>query len=69
MSYELNIDSIPDGHVAVGYVATIKLLDENGKVYWAHRSAGLDDMELYGMVRSHADDVSRQLRLQKRDPE
>lgn len=47
---QLDISSLPKGHVVLGYVACLKVLDENGELYFAMRSTGLNDMESLGMT-------------------
>ena len=59
----ISIDaSIPLGHIVVGYVAHLKVLDENGQLYFAMRSKDINDMEALGlaqdMVNSIQDDLS-----------
>lgn len=53
--------SIPLGHIVVGYVAHLKVLDENGELYFAIRTRDLNDMEALGLAldlkRSIEDDL------------
>lgn len=46
----LEVNHIPEGHVIVGYVAHLKVLDKDGEEYWATRDNGLGDMEMLGMA-------------------
>jgi hypothetical protein len=53
--------SVPDGHIVVGYVAHLKVLDEIGNLYFGLRSKDVNDMEALGlavdMVNSFQDDL------------
>lgn len=70
MSVRIDVDRIPEGHIVVGYVAVVKLLDEEGKEYWATRSQGINDMEGFGMI-STATEMFREdlnaMRVRKND--
>ena len=58
----IKVESIPEGHVVVGYiVVNLKVLDENGDLYWALRRDGLDSMESYGMAHDLVDSIRRTL--------
>lgn len=40
---------VPEGHLVVGYVAHLKVLDENGELYFSARSKDVNDMEAIGL--------------------
>lgn len=63
----LPIKKIPDGHVVVGHVVLLKVLDADGGEYWATRQEGLNTMEAYGMVHSAADDFQNELNGMRRE--
>lgn len=46
----LDVGYMPEGHVVVGYIAYIKVLDKNGEAYWASRNKDLNMMEQLGMA-------------------
>ncbi len=46
----LEIGHIAEGHLIVGYVARLKVLDENGKAYFAMRTLDVNDMEALGLA-------------------
>lgn len=52
MSAHIEIESIPDGHVIVGYFVSLKVLDEDGSMYFASRNDGLNMMEAWGMAKN-----------------
>lgn len=58
----ISINKIDDGHIVVGYVAVLKVLDKNGEVYWATRSDDLNDMEAYGMMHNAVEMFREDLR-------
>lgn len=64
--YTLVIQGIEEGHIVIGHASIFKVLDENGNVYWAQRHSELNDMEVYGMVTSYADDIAKDLLSMKR---
>ena len=41
---------VPEGHIVVGYVAHLKVLDENGELYFSARSKDCNDMEALGLT-------------------
>lgn len=51
----IEVPSIPDGHIVVGSVSVLKMLDTDGQDYWAMRPVGVNDMEAFGMVMFAAD--------------
>ncbi|MGW4127979.1 hypothetical protein [Amycolatopsis japonica] len=59
MSAHIDIHKIPDGHVIVGYIAAIKILDEDGECYFAVRNDGLNMMETLGMAHDLAATAER----------
>jgi hypothetical protein len=50
----LHVGHMPEGHLVVGYVAHIKVMDDNGELYFATRVNGLNDMEMLGMAQDMA---------------
>lgn len=58
----LTVGHIPTSHTVVGYVAYLKVLDEDGDAYYAQRTDGLGDMEMLGMATALADDFKVQIR-------
>lgn len=50
MSANIEVTGIPDGHIIVGFISIVKVLDENGDTYWATRSKDINDMEGLGMM-------------------
>ncbi|MGH3433181.1 MAG: hypothetical protein ACRDQB_10125 [Thermocrispum sp.] len=48
--FSLKVQRIPSDHMVVGYVAYLKVLDENGDMYFAQRIEGINDMEALGMA-------------------
>ena len=64
----LEINSLPDEHIIAGYVTHIKVIDENGEMYWATRMEGLNDMEAYGMAQDMANSFRRDLTNGKEAP-
>lgn len=59
--YLFTVTSIPPGHIIVGHVSHFKVLDENGELYFAQRSGGVNDMEQYGLAVSMADSMAKDL--------
>lgn len=57
----LAVGHIPVNHTVVGYIASVKVLDESGNAYYALRTDGLPDMEMLGMAVSMGDDFRRQM--------
>lgn len=57
----LELGAIPPSHTPVGYVAYVKVLDEDGQLYWALRSDGLNDMEKLGMAEAMATTFAAEL--------
>lgn len=51
--------NIPEDHTIVGFVVYFKVLDEEGRLYWAQRSMGMNDMEQYGLACSLRDNMQR----------
>jgi hypothetical protein len=47
-TYQLQINNIPAGHLVVGHLTYLKMIDENGEDYWGLRTAGLNLMEGIG---------------------
>lgn len=60
---KLSVGHIPEKHTVVGFLAYIKVLDDDGEMYWASRSDGLNDMEKLGMALNQLDDFQEQLRV------
>ena len=58
----LSVGHIPTSHTVVGYISSIKVLDEDGVEYYAIRTDGLADMEKLGMAVSMGDDFRAQMR-------
>lgn len=58
---DLRVGHIPANHTVVGYITSIKVLDENGEPYYAIRTDGLSDMEKLGMAVSMGDDFRHQM--------
>lgn len=46
------VDDIPRGHLVLGHVSVLKVLAEDGALYWATRIEELNDMEAYGMLHN-----------------
>jgi hypothetical protein len=65
----IQVDHIKDGHVIVGYVACIKVLDEDGELYWATRQDGVNDAEAYGMGQIMVDNFATDLSSRRCDPD
>lgn len=62
----IEIGNIPEGHVIVGYFAQVKVLDKDGKAYYAMRARDLNDMECYGMAMDITDSIRSDLQAGKR---
>ena len=69
MSAHIDVDKIPDGHVIVGYVAALKILDGDGDVYFAIRNDGLNMMETLGMARDLSATAERDVLACGEEPE
>lgn len=67
--YLLAIANIPRGHIIVGYVSHLKVLDNEGELYFAQRTGGLNDMEKFGLSVSMADSMSDDLLGKRREVE
>jgi hypothetical protein len=65
---DLEIGEMPDGHVVVGYIASLKMLDEEGTIYWAMRNDGLNSMESLGMASDLHNEYRVQLEQTKTHP-
>lgn len=61
----IKLNNMPDGHLVVGYIAMIKMLDAKGNLYWSLRMLDLNDMEAYGLVMDAANSISRDLQSGK----
>lgn len=63
ISYEVEINGVPDGSMVVGCVATLKVLLPDGRCFWSTRTSGMNDMECLGvaqdMVYSFAGDLQQ----------
>jgi hypothetical protein len=59
------IGHMPSGHLVVGYIAHLKVMDDNGRLYFATRVDGLNDMEMYGMAANMADSFGEVLAASK----
>lgn len=62
----LPIGHMPAGHLVVGYVAHLKVMDTNGDLYFATRVDGLNDMEMYGMAQDMANSFGDVLAASKK---
>lgn len=58
---------VPEGHLVVGYVAHLKVLDEEGKLYFSARQKDVNDMEALGLSTDMANSWSNQLQWSKGD--
>lgn len=54
---QITVKDIPKGHIIIGHVVVAKVLDSEGQEYWATRSQGLSDMEIYGMAINAVDNM------------
>lgn len=63
----IEVTALPKGHIVVGYIAHLKVLDEEGEEYFATRIDGLGDMEMLGMAVNMAD-WFRQIKLEGKQP-
>jgi len=66
-SINIEVHHIPPGHVVVGYVAHLKLLDKDGEEYWATRDNGLGDMEMLGMAHDMVDEYQNSIRSMRKN--
>lgn len=64
----IEIGSLPEGHVILGYIAHLKVLDTDNSLYFAMRSKDLNDMEAYGLAIDMADTIRSGLQKSKEDP-
>lgn len=48
---------LPENHVVVGYVVHLKVLDQDGNLYFAMRTQGLNDMEALGLASDMHDSI------------
>lgn len=64
----LEVGYMPLGHTVVGYIAYVKMLDENGEFYWGSRSDGLNAMESLGMAHDMVQEYTADLASSRRDP-
>lgn len=58
---------VPEGHLVVGYVAHLKVLDEKGELYFSARSRDVNDMEALGLSVDMANSWQRDMQNGKRD--
>lgn len=65
--FNLPIKKVPEGHIVVGHVVLMKVLDAQGEEYWATRQEGLNMMEAYGMIYSARDDFQAELNGMRRE--
>lgn len=56
------VNGIPEGHIIAGYVAVVKVIDEEGGAYWATRTKDLNDMEGFGMMMNATEMFREDLR-------
>jgi hypothetical protein len=66
-SISIEVHHIPPGHVVVGYVAQLKVLDKDGEEYWATRDEGLGDMEMLGMAHDMVDGYQNNIRSMRKN--
>lgn len=59
--HHIELDNLPEGHIIVGYVTSIKILDEEGNYYWSLRKRDLNDMEAFGMATDMANTIAKHL--------
>lgn len=57
---------VPEGHIVVGYVAHLKVLNEKGELYFSARSKDVNDMEALGLAVDMANSWQRDLNDGKR---
>jgi hypothetical protein len=64
----LEVGYMPKGHLVAGYIAYIKVIDENGDYYWASRQEGLNNMEQLGMACDMVNEIQEDLKSSRRNP-
>lgn len=64
----MEINGIPDGHVVVGHISYLKVLDAEGECYWAFRNDGLNSMEALGLAVDMENEVRMSVSDMKVDP-
>jgi hypothetical protein len=66
-SVGLEITSLPDGHIIIGYVAHLKVLDDYGRLYFAMRTKDVNDMEAFGLAHGMVDSIRADLQNNKEE--
>lgn len=64
----IEVGYMPKGHMVVGYIAYLKVIDTEGDYYWASRANGLDNMEQLGMAHDMVNEIQEDLKKDRRDP-